>query len=221
MIAALFSGGKDSTLAVHRMHDQGRDVDLLISMESENDFSYMFHKPNIKWTGLQADAMEIKHVFFNTKGEKEKELEDLETALVENWVTELVTGAVASAYQRDRINTLCQKLGIVHHAPLWGIDPLTELKELARDFDVIVAQVSAQGFDDNILGKRLDDKMIERLVALNKKYKINMSFEGGEAESFVLDAPMFKKKIVIQKARTEWKGNVGRYIIEQAKLEPK
>ncbi len=221
MMAVLYSGGKDSTLAIHKMIEQGKEIDLLISMDSQNEFSYMFHKPNIKWTALQAEAMEIKHVMFATAGEKEKELEDLERALVENYVTELVTGAVASTYQRDRVNSVCERLGIAHHAPLWGIDSLAELNELAKNFDVIVTQVSAEGFDNSILGKRLDDKMIQKLVALHNKYRINLSFEGGEAESFVLDAPLFKKRIVVKKSRTEWKGNVGRYIIENAVLEPK
>src|SRR5208282_12288 len=96
MIAALYSGGKDSTLAIHRMEEQGKMPDLLLSAVSENDFSYMFHKPNIKFTELQAKAMGIDHVFFSTKGEKEVELSDLEKAFVDNKVTELITGAVAS-----------------------------------------------------------------------------------------------------------------------------
>ena len=54
MIATLFSGGKDSMLAMHRMHAKGRMTELLITMVSDNDFSYMFHKPNIDFTSLQA-----------------------------------------------------------------------------------------------------------------------------------------------------------------------
>ena len=221
MMAALYSGGKDSTLAIHRMHDAGKPVELLISMVSENDFSYMFHKPNIKMTELQAMALGIKHVFYSTKGEKEEELKDIENALKESRVTELVTGAIASRYQGSRIDDICKRLGITHHAPLWGIDPLAELNELAARFNAIITQVSAEGFDDSMLGRRIDEEMIKKITALQKKYRINMLFEGGEAESFVLDAPLFKKKIVVTKSRKVHEGQVGKYIIEEAELQEK
>ena len=50
-LAALFSGGKDSTLAMHKAM-KGHEVVCLISMISENDASYMFHVPNIHITDL-------------------------------------------------------------------------------------------------------------------------------------------------------------------------
>ncbi len=218
MLAALYSGGKDSTLAIHRMHGIGKDVELLISLISKNSFSYMLQRVNVEWSRLQAEAMGIKQVFWDTEGVKEKELEDIENALRENGVTELVTGAVASSYQRDRINRICERLGIKHHAPLWGMDPVKELEELSANFNVIITQVAAEGFDESLLGARLDGSMIERLKAINQKYRVNMSFEGGEAESYVLDAPLFRKRIEIKKARKELEGTVGRYIIEDAAL---
>ncbi len=221
MRACLFSGGKDSTLALHRMHDAGGDVELLITMVSENDYSYMFHKPDIEQTALQAKALGIRQVMYKTKGEKEKELDDIGRALSENKITELVTGAVASRYQKDRIESLCSKLSIKHAAPLWGINPIDELAEISKDYRAIVTQVSAEGLDESYLGEVIDDKMIEKLKVLNEKYGINMSFEGGEAESFVLDAPLFRKRIEIRKAHVESSGTVGKYIIDEAVLVDK
>lgn len=221
MIAALFSGGKDSTLAVHKAKGMGNEVELLVTMVPESAESYMFHKPGIQFTPMQAKAMGIRQVMSATKGEKEEELVDLEAVLKENGVTELFTGAVASSYQKSRIDTICKRLGIEVHSPLWHIDPLEELNELASGFNVIVTQVAAEGFDGSFLGARIDGTMIEKLMKLKDKYQTNLLFEGGEAESFVLDAPMFRKSIRIKSARKVWEGQVGRYIIEQAELVEK
>jgi diphthine-ammonia ligase len=221
LIACLFSGGKDSTLALHKVHEEGKDVKLLITMVSENDFSYMFHKPNINLAPLQAQALGIRQVIYQTKGEKERELDDIEKSLKENGVTELVTGAVASSYQKDRIERICKRLSIKAISPIWHIDPMVELGELAKDYSVIITQIAADGFDESFLGAKLDENLIKKLSKINDKYKINMLFEGGEAESFVLDAPLFKKRIEITKSHITWSGSVGRYVIDEAHLVDK
>lgn len=219
--ACLYSGGKDSTLALHKVIAMGIKVDLLITMISKSKESYMFHYPNVQYTKLQAESLGIRQVFAKTEGKKEEELEDLRNVLKDNDVKLLVSGATYSRYQGDRVNGLSKELGIEHIAPLWHIDPEAELVEIERDFNAIITSVSAEGFDESFLGKRIDNDMISKLRELRRKYGINMLFEGGEAESFVLDAPLFSKKIVINKARTEWNGNRGMYLIEDAVLADK
>ncbi len=187
-------------------------------MRSENDFSFMFHKPNIDLTKFQAEALGIRQVFANTYGKKEEELDDLEVVLKENNVTELVTGAVASQYQKKRIDKLCKKLDIIHTSPIWHIDPVQELTELSQNFKVIITQISAEGFDESFLGTIIDSNMIEKLLKIREKYKINLLFEGGEAESFVLDAPLFKKQILIKKFYKEINGMVGQFKIDEVVL---
>ena len=63
--------------------------------------------------------------------------------------------------------------------------------------------------------------MIGRLVELEKKFGISPSGEGGEIETTVLDAPLFKKRIGILASEVEAKGNSGVFRITQARLEPK
>ncbi len=221
MIAALFSGGKDSTLAIHKAVEAGTKPELLITMRPYNKDSYMFHKPNIRYTSLQAKSMGIKHIIWDTQGEKELELLDLKQALSSNNVTELITGAIASRYQMERIKTICTDLGIKMISPLWGMDQEKEVEEVAKMFNAIITKVSAYGFDETFLGARINAAMVEKLKALKEKYRINMSFEGGEAESFVLDAPMFSKRIEITSYHITWDGTVGEYVIDGAKLTEK
>ncbi len=218
MIGALFSGGKDSTLAIHMASNSGMRPELLITMRSRNEDSYMFHRPNVEFCSLQASALGMRSIEIDTEGNKEAELDDLARGLRDSGVSVLITGAVASRYQKDRVDRICIELGIRHVSPLWGIDPLAELNILARDFDVIITRVAAEGFDESMLGKRIDSSMIDRLVSLNRRYGINMVFEGGEAETFVLNAPMFSKRVIIDRHRIERDGSRASFIIEDAHL---
>ena len=58
-VAVLFSGGKDSTMALYNALETGEDVKYLLSMKSVNDESYMFHVPNIHITDLLCRSIKI------------------------------------------------------------------------------------------------------------------------------------------------------------------
>ena len=75
-VAILFSGGKDSTMAVYAALEAKEDVKYLLSMKSKNDESYMFHVPNIHVTDLLSEALDIPIMSVETEGVKEEELDD-------------------------------------------------------------------------------------------------------------------------------------------------
>ncbi len=122
-LGVLFSGGKDSTLAVYMAKEQGYEVSCLISIVSENKESYMFHTPSISKTKNQAKIMEIPLIIYATKGKKEEELKDLEEAMKkakkEFGIYGIATGTVESIYQSSRIQRICNKLDLECFNPLW------------------------------------------------------------------------------------------------------
>ena len=76
-VGVLFSGGKDSTYAAFLARQRGDEVACLITLSPARSDSYMFHYPNIRWTAMQAEAMQLPQVTLETKGVKEEELVDL------------------------------------------------------------------------------------------------------------------------------------------------
>ncbi len=221
-LGVLFSGGKDSTLALHYAAEK-EEVTCLITLVSQNKESYMFHTPNIDISALEAEALGLPQINKTTQGEKEKELVDLQEAIAEAkekfQIEGVVTGAVESVYQAERIQRICWELGLWCFNPLWKHDQKALLEELVkRGFEVVISGVFAYPLDEKWLGKRLDTQLISQLVELQRQYGLSPSGEGGEIETTVLDAPLFKQKIEILSSNVEARGNSGTFTIEEARL---
>jgi diphthine-ammonia ligase len=224
-LGVLFSGGKDSTLALHKAAEK-EEVVCLITVVSENKESYMFHTPNIDITTLQAEALGLPLIKKSTEGKSEEELKDLEEAItqaVKRFKIEgVVTGAVESVYQAARIQQICNRLDLWCFNPLWKREQKALLEEIvAKGFKAVISGVFAYPLDKKWLGKKIDEDLIEKLVALSKEYGLSPLGEGGEIETTVLDAPLFRKKIEVLEWEVEAKGNSGVFRIKQARLTEK
>ncbi len=224
-VAVLFSGGKDSTLSLYETIKAGHTVKMLLTMLSSNPESYMFHVPCAELTSYQAQAMRLPLLQIRTRGIKEAELEDLGQALLklkELGVEGVVSGAIASNYQKNRIDNICQSLNLQSMVPLWGRNPENLLQELVfNNFEVVFVAVSAKGFDEKWLGRKLDADSIRDLKALHNKHGVHLSLEGGEGETFVLDCPLFREKIRIIESHKVWKRDAGFLKIQRVQLEAK
>jgi len=225
-LGVLYSGGKDSTLALIKAQKH-HEIACLISIVSQNKESYMFHTPNIDMTLLQSQAMEIPLIRVVTKGEKEKELEDLKKAILEAIsrykIEGIITGAVRSTYQASRVQKICHELKIWCFNPLWLKNQVELLYEIVEnEIKAIISGVFAEPLDKSFLGAVIDKKMVEKLAKIESTHRINPAGEGGEIETTVLDAPVFKKKIKITKNEIKWNGNYnGTFEIIDAKMENK
>lgn len=224
--AVLFSGGKDSTYALY-LAMKKYEVKCLLALVSENPESYMFHVPNIKFTKMQAKSLELPLLMEKTEGKKEEELKDLRNLIIiakKKYKIEVIAaGALASKYQKERIQAVCADLGLELFAPLWGVNAEDYMNEIIKNrFKAVITAVSAEGLDRSFLGNVIDNDVLNKLKGISKKTGINITGEGGEYESFVLDGPIFKKKLVVKDFEIKMeRENTGVYKIKEIKLLPK
>ena len=223
-LGSLFSGGKDSTYAIYLAQKQGHGVTCLLSVFAKSEESHLLHHPNLQWTKLQSESMKIPQLTIHSKSdETDDELFALETLLKnakeQFHIEGLVHGGIKSQFQKEKFETLCSKLDLIVVTPLWNAEPEQYMNDLLdSNFVFIMITVSSDGLDDTWLGKQISKSDIDTLKHLSDKFGFNLNFEGGEAETFVVDCPLFSNSIKINQAKKIWDGYRGRFEIMDAGL---
>ncbi len=223
-LASLFSGGKDSAYSIYLAKKQGHEIKCLLSVFPKSDESHLLHYPNLQWTHLQSQSMQIPQLTVKSDSdETNSEINSLEKILIQSideyQIEGLVHGGIQSQFQKEKFENLCNKFNLKSITPLWNLDPIEYMNELIfSNFIFIISSVSSGGLDDSWLGKIITKNDIVILYDLSKKFGFNLNFEGGEAETFVIDCPLFSNPIKIIQGKKTWDGYRGRFEIVDARL---
>ena len=223
-LACLFSGGKDSTYAIHLAKKQGHDVVCLLSIFAKSEESHLLHHPNLRWTKLQSESMNIPQLtIISYSDETSDELiimeKLLQNAKKEFQIDGIVHGGIKSKFQKVKFEILCLKLNLISIAPLWETEPKKYMNDLLdSNFHFMMTTVSSDGLDEQWLGKLITKSDIKILNNLSDKFGFNLNFEGGESETFVISCPLFSNPIKINKFIKNWDGYRGRFEIVDAEL---
>lgn len=221
-LAALYSGGKDSTFATYLAHQMCHEISFLVNIVPMDKASWIFHTPNLSIVPKMAEAMDIPLISVVSDGTEEGDMDALKDALEGLDIDGVVVGALWSDYQWDRMNRVLGELDLIMLAPLWRKDQDMVYDEMvSAGIDAIIVGVFAEGLDGGWLGRHIDNTSKDELKALRSRYGISIMGEGGEYESMTLDSPMFKKRLVINSSNKNIKKCVGTLDVTDVILEDK
>lgn len=223
-VFALLSGGKDSVAAVEVAQGFGWDVVGALVLRPVQDDAWMFHTPFLDVVHGVAECLGLPLMEAKVREGEENEVADLEAAVRQaqaKWKADgLVSGALASEYQRVRIEAVGHRLGLKTFAPLWHKDLKAHLHHLlADDWDVRFSRTAADGVPNAWCGQRLDRAKVDAMLA--HRSRPHVAGEGGEYETIVLDAPHYRRRLVVDRARVESSASRATWVAEAWHTEAK
>ena len=224
-LASLFSGGKDSTYSIYKAKQIGHDIECLVTIFPKSSESQLLHFSTIELTKLQAKTMKVPQIVSelnsdNIEDEMNVLITLLEKAKKDFQIEGIVHGGISSEFQKRCFENICKENDLKTVTPLWKTAPKEYMNELINSgFKFILTSVSSDGLDETWLGKTISNPDITRLGKLSKKYGFNLNFEGGEAETFVVDCSLYLHPIKITKSEKIWDGYRGTLKVEDASLD--
>ncbi|HLB99987.1 MAG TPA: diphthine--ammonia ligase [Candidatus Bathyarchaeia archaeon] len=220
-LIASWSGGKDSCFALHKAQQQGHTIqNLLIMMQDQGKSN--FHMISTELLDAQSEALGIPITKQPTTPETYEQ--QFKKALREAKVKGaqgLVTGDIFDVAQHEAgwLERICANVGLTPVKPLWHRDTTQVLNEFINvGFKAIVVRVKTAVLGMEYLGRTIDTQFFNDLKKLGN---VDLCGEYGEYHTFVIDGPIFKKKIEIQETKTSTINGWGRLEITKFALKPK
>lgn len=192
---AFFSGGKDCVFAVMKAKENGIPVDLLIF--NTHDFPRPnVHEMNRLVVEKIAELMGIPLVTLHLKeGEEYAILSKLFSDLDVGTVT---VGCINAPDQLRWYDRLCEEVGASLYAPLWvgdGAETLGTLRSQIRSgIKPMIVDLDSSILPAQLLGRIIDTSVISELAA-----RTDPCGEGGEYHTLVLDSPLMRSRISIER----------------------
>ncbi|UXH44207.1 diphthine--ammonia ligase [Rossellomorea vietnamensis] len=221
-VAISWSGGKDGCLALYRTLKAGKKVECLISMVSEKHERNHAHGLRLNILEHQAKALGIPLVLVNSGNDYERSLIGALSDLKQDkGVDEIVFGSLYAQEDRKWNEEVAVKAGLSPSFPVWISEGESSqlLKEfITLGFSAVVCRASEKVFDQSWAGRMLDWKFYKDIHRMKGCCVMG---EAGEYHTFVLDGPIFSKKIHIVQSGVVMNSGLWSLDIEDCRLVEK
>ena len=132
----------------------------------------------------------------------EAEFKNMALTLKKDGITGGVFGDIDLAEHRQWVERVCHEVEVAPYLPLWGKSQDKILRDFVNlGFEAIVVAAKADLFDEEVLGQKVNGDFIKHLEELQQTKGITLCGESGEYHTFVVDGPIFQKRIEILKTR--------------------
>ena len=215
-VAIMFSGGKDSTYAVDYAKSKGWEISYLLSIKPTRTDCYLFHFATVEHTAGQADAMGLKHHLLSCDVANPKQEALIVRDFVEkNMVDALVLGGVGlQQTQLKSLQKALMPLRVEVFASHAGYDHEEIVAQMIKKgYDIRITQVASDGLGEAWLGRQITQDAFNELRKRSQKYGFHIGFEGGYADTFVCDGPIFSKRIIIEEAERVMEDQYSGYLL--------
>ncbi len=207
-IAVLFSGGKDSNYAVEFAKSKGWNIQYLLSVKPSRKDCYLFHFATVEHTPIQAKLLELEHFLIGCDvADPEKEAELVKEFVKDNQeefpVDAVILGGTGlQMTQIKSVQKALRVIGVEVFAAHAGMDHEQVFKEMiSKGYEIMLTQVASDGLS-KWLGKKITKENFAQLEDDSKKFGFHIGFEGGYGDTFVLNSPLFAKKISVNNIET-------------------
>jgi uncharacterized protein (TIGR00290 family) len=197
-LPVLWTGGKDSALALYEARRAGYFIDRLVTFAPFNP-DFLAHP--IALMRAQAHAMGLLHEVLEIGPDARAGYRSAIARLrQQDGIAVLITGDIDLVEGMPNFVHECSRgLDVDVFMPLWQRNRSELMRKLVDlDFEVIFTLVKQPWFTIDWLGRRIGVECLHALEELHRATGIDICWENGEYHTMVLNGPMFDERLSLE-----------------------